>query len=261
MYRDPGTNHKVQLMSAPLALGSAVHEVIESLSQLPTNERFKDSLLQKFELAWKKVSGKRGGFFDADTEEHYKDQGRQMLKKVMDNPGPVARLAVKIKADLPQYWLSEEDEIMLCGKVDWLEYLPDTDSVHIIDFKTSKAEENSESLQLPIYHLLVSNTQARRVSGASYWYLRFKDQLDEKELPDLDEAHEQVLQIAKRVKLARKLGNFKCPNGEQGCFACRSMERVINGEAELVGVNEFNNDVYVLPEAQDSVEVAESVIL
>jgi ATP-dependent helicase/DNAse subunit B len=64
-----------------------------------------------------------------------------------------------MKEDLPHYWLSEDDGIILCGKIDWLQYLPDTDSVHIVDFKTSKNKEKANSLQLPIYLLLVSNTQ------------------------------------------------------------------------------------------------------
>ncbi len=261
VYRDPATNHKIQVMSPALALGSTVHEVIESLSVLPVEKRFTVPLLEKFENAWQRVSGKRGGFYDAEIEESYKDRGRQMLKRVRENPGPVERLAVKIKSDLPQYWLSEEDEIILCGKIDWLEYLPETDSVHIIDFKTGKSEEDGSSLQLPIYHLLVNNTQQRKVSKASYWYLSFKDAPEEKTLPDLQAAHTEVLQIAKKIKLARKLGNFKCPHGEQGCFACRAMEQVVRGEAEYVGENEYGHDMYILHREQDQEFEKESIIL
>ena len=57
---------------------------------------------------------------------------------IEENPGPLRNLAVKIKSDLPSYWLSEEDNIMLCGKIDWLEYLKEEDAIHIIDFKTGK---------------------------------------------------------------------------------------------------------------------------
>jgi CRISPR/Cas system-associated exonuclease Cas4 (RecB family) len=261
VYRDPDTGSKIQLMSPSLALGSAVHEVIESLSKLPAENRFKVSLLEKFEDAWKRVSGKRGGFFDIDTEESYKEEGRTMLRRVMANPGPVARLAVKIKTDLPYYWLSEEDEIILCGKIDWLEYLPESDSVHILDFKTSKTEEDSSSLQLPIYYLLVQNTQHRTVSGASYWYLRFRDEPDVQELPDLEQAHETVLQAAKRMKTATKLGNLKCPHGDQGCRSCRLMEQIVLGEAELVGTTEYGQKIFVLPQKEDGDITHESVVL
>lgn len=247
VYRDPTTHHKIQLMSPPLALGQAVHEVLESLSVLPTQERFSRSLIERFQDAWKKISGKRGGFLSDEEEQRYKQRGEAMLRRVMEHPGPLKNKAVKIKVDLPSYWLSEEDEIMLCGKVDWLEYLPDQDAVHVIDFKTSKREEDVASLQLPIYHLLVHNTQHRKVAKASYWYIANNDDLTEKTLPDLELAHQQVLEVAKRIKVQRKLGVFKCTKGgEDGCFACRPLERIIRGEAELVGLSDLKQDVYIL---------------
>ena len=208
VYKDPDTHHKIQLMSPPLALGSVVHQVLESLSVLPTKERLKTSLVQQFETAWEQVSGKRGGFFSESTEAAYKNRGIKMMQRVMKHPGPISRLAVKIKQDLPWYWLSEADEIILSGKIDWLEYLPEEDSVHIIDFKTSKSAERADSLQLPIYHLLVHHCQHRQVARASYWYLESNDQLTDKPLPDLAAAEQQVLKIAKKIKTARKLEHF-----------------------------------------------------
>lgn len=261
IYRDPHTNHKVQLMSPALALGSAVHEVVESLSVLPTQERLKESLIAKFDKVWKKVSGHKGGFADESEELRYKQRGEVMLQRIMRTPGPITRLAVKIKEDLPHFWLSETDGIILCGKIDWLEYLPDSDSVHIVDFKTSKREEDGESLQLPIYHLLVSRTQQRKVSGASYWYLDLSDELQAKELPDLAEAEAQLLQLAKKVKLARQLGRFVCPEGENGCRACRPLEKIVRGEATLVGTNSYNQDVYILSRSAADAGFQDSVIL
>src|SRR3989338_9168121 len=114
IYKDPKTNHKMKLMSPPLALGSAVHEVVESLSVLAREKRFLEPLLARFDRVWEKFSGKRGGFFDADTEYRYKIRGQEMLKRVEKHPGPVARQAIKIQQDLPYFWLSEEDNIILC---------------------------------------------------------------------------------------------------------------------------------------------------
>ena len=65
--------------------------------------------------------------------------------------------------ELPQFWLSEKDNIMLSGRIDWLEYLEETKSVHIIDFKTGKSKDDGTSLQLEIYHLLVHNCQEHPV--------------------------------------------------------------------------------------------------
>lgn len=261
VYKDPQSGHKIQLMSPPLALGAAVHEVVESLSVLPTKERFRVSLLKKFSQVWKKYTGEKGGFTTQSQEQKYKERGEEMLRRVMDNPGPLKNLAVKIKEDLPYYWLSEEDEIILCGKVDWLEYLPDKDQVHIIDFKTGRKATQNGSLQLPIYHLLVHNTQQRRVARVSYWHLALEDEPQEQELPDLTQAHEQVLRIAKKIKLARKLERFKCPQGENGCFHCQPLEKVLRGEAKKVGINDYKQDVYILEKKETPLVEKESQIL
>lgn len=245
VYRDPTTGNKITLMSPPLALGQAVHEVIESLSVLPVNKRLAQPLVPKLDLAWQKVSGKKGGFVNRDVEEKYKNQAKEMLRRINKHPGPLNNLAVKIKMDLPYYWLSEEDNIILCGKVDWLEYLPDTDSVHIIDFKTGKSDADQDSLQLPIYYLLVHNCQKRKVTKASYWYLLRSDKPTEKRLPNLEKAQEKVLKIAKKIKLARQLNRFKCSH-KTGCRACKPYEAIIRGDAEFVGVDGFHQDIYIL---------------
>lgn len=250
VYKDPKTGHKISLISPPLALGQAVHEVIESLSVLPVEKRFDVSLIEKFNTVWKKVSGKKGGFLNDEVEHVYKSRGEEMLRKVMKNPGPLKNLAVKINMDLPYYWLSEEDNIILCGKIDWLEYLEKSESVHIIDFKTGKKAEDKKSLQLPIYYLLVSNTQKRKVEKASYWYIDKSDEPIEQKLPDMEKSYKKVLKIAKEISLARKLNRFVCPH-KTGCYKCKPLEKVINKEAEFVGVNEYKQDMYVLDNQGD----------
>lgn len=246
VYKDPKTNHKIAVMSPALALGQAVHEVIEGLSLLPTSERFRESLLAKYDRAWQKISGERGGFTSAEQEAKFKERGAAMLRRVMNHPGPVERRAVKIKMDLPHYWLSESDGIILCGKIDWLEWLPEKEAVSIVDFKTGKVDEDAESLQLPIYHLLVANCQKWPVDSAFYWYLERDDELSQCELPDLETAHTRVLEVAKQIKLARKLELFKCK--KDGCFACRDYEAVLRGEAKLVGTDEMRRDIYIMPD-------------
>jgi ATP-dependent helicase/DNAse subunit B len=245
VYKDPRNNHKFTIMSPPLALGQAVHDVIESLSTLPTEERLKISLLKRFETVWEKVSGEKGGFLSKEDEEISIERGKKMLQRIIDNPGPISKKAIKIKHGdgLPYYWLSEEENIILCGKIDWIEYFDD-DSVHIIDFKTGKHEEDSESLQLPIYTLLSANTQKRKVSRASYWYLDRDDVCIEMKLPDASLAFESVMEVAKRMKLARQINHFKCP--KDGCFACRPFERVLKGEGRLIGVSSYGQDIYIL---------------
>jgi ATP-dependent helicase/DNAse subunit B len=244
VYRDPKTNKKISVMEPPLALGQAVHEAIEGLSKLSTDERFVIPLMDRFNKAWENVSGERGGFTSVEQEQKSRERAEGMIKRVADHPGPLLHKAIKIRQELPYYWLSEEDNIILCGKVDWLEYLEDTDSVRIIDFKTGKFDEDPDSLQLPIYYLLASKTQTKPIAAISYWYLDRDDAPTDMPMPDTAEAEKRVLQIAKKIALARKLGHFVCPDG--GCRACRPFEAVLAGQAKLVGQNSYGQDLYIL---------------
>jgi len=245
LHRDPKNNHKMKIMSPPLALGQIVHEVLDSLTSIPLKERFKGSLVEKLHILWGKIEGKKGGFLDNSIEQKYKARGEEILLRLMKNPGPLAKLAVKLKMDLPYFWLSEEKNIILCGKIDWMEYLPETDSIHIIDFKTSKNEEKDDSMQLPIYYLLAKKCQLRHIAKMSYWYLERENGILEKELPLESQIVKQVEDSALEIQLAHKLNRFKCPEID-GCYSCKPYELLIKGEGEFVGVNNYKEDIYVL---------------
>lgn len=246
VYKNPKTGHKMTIVTPPLALGQAVHEVIESLAILPVEERLKISLVKKLDPVWLKITGKKGGFKNHTEEMEYRSRAVQMLINLQENPGPILEKAIKIKSNmnLPNYYLSEEDNIILCGKIDWLKYNENDDSVHIIDFKTGRNEEKEDSLQLPIYLLIAKNTQTKEVKGASYWYLDRDDGLVERKLPEEKESFDKIIKIARRIQLARKINHFKCP--KDGCYACRPYERVLAGEGEFVGVSDTRQDVYIL---------------
>lgn len=251
VYRNPKTGHKINLISAPLALGQAVHETLESLSILPAEERFNDSLMEKFHSSWEKISGKHGGFISKTQEKKYKLRGEKMISRVLKHPGPIKNKAIKIKADLPYFWLSEEEDIILCGKIDWMEYLPESNGVHLIDFKTGMKPENNTSLQMPIYFLLATNCQKRQVKKLSYWYLERRNTLDEVELPNLD-IENDILTIARKIKLAKQMGRLECR--DSGCGYCQPLEKIVNGEGELVGVNNYGQDVFFLDEKDKEME-------
>lgn len=246
LYRDPRNNHKISLITPAMALGSAVHEVLESLSVLPTVDRFKVSLVERFQSAWSKLSGEKGGFASDAAEKNFHDRGQEMLRRVMEHPGPLQGKAVKIKMDLPYYWFSEPDNLILCGKIDWLQYHEADDSVSILDFKTGVGEESVDSLQLPIYHLLAHNCQTHAVKSASYWYIARDNAPIQRELPSLPASHELVLKVGKAMKLARSLNRFKCPRGESGCRYCQPYEKILRGEARFVGMNDYGADIYVI---------------
>ncbi len=261
VYKNPKTGRKINLISPSLALGQIVHQVVESLSVLPVEERFREPLLTKYNQAWQQISGKKGGFFSEKEELQYKDRGGAMIRRILKHPGPIARKAVKIKEELPWFWLDQEEGIILSGKIDWLEYLPDQDAVHIIDFKTSKSEEDPNSLQLPIYYLLATKTQRRPVLKASYWYLEFADTPQEVKLPSLENIETQVLKLAKNIKLAHSLEHFKCPHGEEGCRACRPFELIIRGQAEYVGLDNYGRELYTIPRRTKDEPLTDSYLI
>jgi ATP-dependent helicase/DNAse subunit B len=241
---------KINITSPALSLGIAVHETLEGLSKYKTEERFVKSLEETFEEEWKKVSGRRGGFKNEQEESEAKERGRNMILRVAKNPGPLAKKTIKLKPSQnnmpPNFFLSEEDNIILNGKIDWLEYVDEDDSVRVIDFKTGKNEEKDGSLQLPIYLLLLNNLQKRKVSGAAYWYLDRDDGFMNVSLPEINFAKNKVLEIAKKIKDAREKKEFNCPHGADGCFACRPFEKILKGEAEFIGVGGYGQEMYMV---------------
>lgn len=247
IYKDMQTRNKITIINPSLALGQIVHEVLESLSLLKVEERFKESLITKYNQAWQKVTGVLGGFRNAEEELSYKERGKMALQRVVDHPGPLLSKALKLKSSdsnfsPPHYFISIEDNIILCGKIDWLEYLPEDDSIHIVDFKTGRNDEDIDSLQLPIYSLLVNNLQKRKIKKASYWYLERDDQPLKQALPDLNESYKKVLELGLQIKDLRKIGNYVCP--KNGCFACRPLEAILNKQAKYVGSNSYQ-DIYI----------------
>lgn len=262
MYKDPRTGHKVSIVTPHMSLGIAVHEVLEGLAEFPAATRMDRDLLALYETEWKKVSGKIGGFANDDEEQEFKARGTTMLEKVIADPRFLVNKCIRLPQDkMPcNFYLSEEHNIILNGLVDWIEYLPETDSLHIVDFKTGKREEGDGSLQLPIYLLLCNALQKRKVTKASYWYLE-SDKMVEKELPKIDTARRDVLAVAVQVKEVRDVAKregvekaFVCPQGaydpatrEGGCANCRPYEFILarDPSVEFVGVGGFSQDMYV----------------
>ena len=250
VYRDPKNGHKIRLVSAPLSLGQAVHETIEEISTLPKEKRFDQPLMTRFEKVWQKFSGLRGGFANPKMESRYQQRGREMIARITEYPGPLKELAVKINLDLPHFWLSKTDNLILCGKIDWLEYLPDEDAVAIIDFKTGKGTEEEGSLQLPIYQLIAQECQERPVRRASFWYLDRQNYPQPVDLPNQEKTREKLIKIGKKIRLARQVDRFLCPQGDSGCPHCAPFEAVVSGQGELVGTDDFGYDLYFLEDSQ-----------
>lgn len=248
VYKDPRTRKKINIITPALALGNTVHDVLDQISVLPAEKRFERPLLERFKAAWSLVAGELGGFRNNEEEALFKKRGEAMIRQVIANPGPLTKKAVKLHSPdelPPRYTLSAEENILLCGKVDWLEYFPEDDSVHIIDFKTGANDEDSDSLQLAIYALLVKNCQKRQIKKISYWYLEREDIPKEMILPEFTDAYERILEVAIRIKNIRQQRTYHC--ARNGCFACRPLEQVINGNAKYIKTSGYQ-DIYALLE-------------
>lgn len=256
---------KIAIVTPHMSLGVAVHNTLENLSNYKLEQRvdiIKNRLLDDFESNWQKVSGKVGGFTSIEMEEEFKSRGAEMIRRVMLNPGPLVNKTVSFppkvanseKVDmLPHYFLNDTDNIILCGKIDWLEYLPDTDSLNVIDFKTGKHDEKEGSLQLPIYQLLLNNLQKRKVTRAEYWYIDRDDAPIAAKLYDLDDAYNKVYTVASQVAQARAKNEYACPVSESGCRHCAPYEKIIQllsgnstvSDIEYVGKGEYKQDLYI----------------
>jgi len=235
---------KINVVSPALSLGSAVHDTLEGLLNYKAEERARQPLLDQFEENWKKYSGKMGGFKSVDEEAEAKARGRAMIERVSKNMGPLLEKAVKLPEHQnnmpPNFFLSEEKNIILNGKIDWLQYVEADNSVRVIDFKTGKNDEDKDSLQLPIYCLLLSAEQKRKVSGVYYWYIERSDAPTQMPMPNTETAKEKIITIAEKIKIAKAVGEnaFVCPRKGMKCFACGPFEKILKGEAELVKVDE-----------------------
>lgn len=251
VYKDPKTGRKMTTVSPYMSLGIAVHNVVEGLGDYPSEERMNRDLKKWFSEEWEKVTGKKGGFTSEEEEKLFKERGEKMIEMVAKNPRFLVNKRIKLpRNEMPcNFYLSEDDNIILNGLVDWIEYLAD-DTLHIVDFKTGKHEEKDSSLQMPIYLLLCHALQKRKVSKASYWYLE-TDTLTDKELPSYEEAYKAVYDVAIQVKRARDEKKFDCPKGEAGCIHCKPYEDILrfkkgeDASVEYIGVGGFNQDVYL----------------
>jgi ATP-dependent helicase/DNAse subunit B len=262
---------KVNIVSPHMSLGSAVHQVIEPLALLKSEDRLQKieskELLNIYEKIWPKYSEKMGGFLDIETEKEFKARGIEMIKNVLENPGPIIKKTVKFYTGdfIPNIYLSEKDNIILCGLVDWVEYVERDDTLRVIDFKTGNRDEKEDSFQLPIYKILVESLQKRKVSSAAYWYLAREKFPTSKELneEDVEDIKNQILKIGQEIKKIKDSAKnksqmeemFKCKYSgtEMVCYDCKDAELIRNytkdtEEIEYLGVGEYKQDLYLIKE-------------
>jgi CRISPR/Cas system-associated exonuclease Cas4 (RecB family) len=250
-YRNPETNNRIQIVNPYLALGSAVHETIEELLDVPIKRRTKVSLEERFSDIFEKYRGFNGGFISKKKEEDFFARGLKMVKRVQDSDF-LSRPSTNTTSNFPNMNLLGES-VKLVGSIDWVELLPNG-KAHIIDFKTGNAKENNGSLQLPIYTLLAEKNLKEEVEKVSYWYLQNDLEPVEQTVKDTKESLEILKEKAQTIKKAIDASFFPCSYGKK-CFACRDYEKIFSGDAELIeSGSSRNKDVFCIFKEEDILE-------
>lgn len=224
---------KIKLINPKLTLGMVIHDALSQFLYFPGVVKSKDQLTNILNRYWSEITGEKGGFVSKTEEIVYKQRAIKMLEAFWNNEHFRTAIPVKMP-DFPKIDLGEE--LVLIGKLDWVEDEGDK-RYHIVDFKTGAKDERSDSLQLPIYAILVSNYLKSTNLKASYWYLDRDFGLKSYDLPDLDKTLEDIKKLGNVIKLSRQTSSFKCNSGFESCWACRDYVSVINGEAKLVSID------------------------
>ena len=231
---------KLQQITPALALGQTVHDAIDRLVKLEPGERSQNRLLEEFEWSWQAISGPKGGFTTEESE--CKQRGTEMLNRFWENPHFHQALGAVIP-NFPKVDLGEK--LILTGKLDWVEQ--EGESYHIIDFKTGKNEQRSDSVQLPTYALMVHEIFNTTNIKASYWYLDKTSEMKPVELPDLQQSKVLLSQKGEIIKLARKTNSMRCQSGGQSCYACSDMLAISKGGGKLVTIDPARKqEIYIL---------------
>ncbi|MBP9765867.1 MAG: PD-(D/E)XK nuclease family protein [Candidatus Pacebacteria bacterium] len=260
VFKDPISRRKINIASPHLTLGVAVHKVIEDLKNIKSDQRekvIKENLLDNFKNEWLKYKGKKGGFKSDEEEKSFYLRGEEMIKRVINNPNilinKIIPLSYFYEGDIvPNYYLSVDENIVLCGSIDWIEYLPESNAIRIVDFKTGRNDEDDDSFQLPIYYLLISNLMKEQntlsakkiyeIKEAAYWYLDHDNKkensehqefhitkIDEEKIKEIKDTEKKILEIGIKIKSLREKAIYKCSTEKvegEGCKSCRDFEKI-----------------------------------
>ena len=258
---------KISIANPYATLGVIVHLVLENLVHYKSEERVKQNLLQQFQTEWERLKY-MAGFTEESEEKNFKERGESMMKNVMQDFQLLKNKTIQQKdfysGDfIPNIFLSEEENIILCGPVDWIEYDEKAKGLILVDFKTGRNLEREDSRQLPIYKILVESLQNKwKVLGGKYWYLE-KNEIQKKKLDSdlIEQIKKELLEIGIQIRQKRFIfidnvgwehlrtkeveENFSC-NSDLKLCECHKYEKIINGQAKHIGQDLYGQDLYVV---------------
>jgi len=244
VYRNPKTKLKIEVAQPALSLGSAVHSTLNRFLYFFKPPRNKDNLFNAFKYFWKKYEGEKGGFYSSEEEESYKKRALKMLKRFWEH-APFKQMRTLKLPDFPKVVLDKN--LILTGRIDWIQR--ESNSLHIIDFKTGQFEEREGSMQLPIYALLASRLLGNMSVQTSYWYLDKDNDIKDFKIDQIDVIQNKVKEKAYIIKQARQTQSFSCASGFHSCRYCKDYLTVASGKAKLVSVDavDWKKETYIIP--------------
>ncbi len=251
LYRNPKNNNRIQIVNPYLSLGSIVHESIEGLSAFSPKKRQEISLIKRYQDIWENYKGKKGGFISENQEKEFKERGEKMIERAQ-NSELIKNKALNMNDIFPKLNLFKDVELV--GSIDWIEIL-ETGESHIVDFKTGKSDENSSSLQLPIYLLLAKQNFDRKVERASYFYLDRDNKPILQQIGSLKNYLEEIKERSNQILKAVAKNDFSCSSGYKSCYHCREFDTVFSGLAEYVGYDDkMKKELYYIVKEETVME-------
>ncbi len=243
-YRDPKTGNRLQIASAPMTLGSLIHDAIKWYLQTGRIAN-KDEVVKKFKNHWLKYRGKKGGFSSVAEEAEMGKRGLSMLDNFIKNAphlGPHVPVFDFLKFRL-------DEKIILNGRLDFVGELSDN-SLHVLDFKTG-AKDEEDPTQLHTYAILAESHLQKEVSKISYWYLDREPVPKEAVLDSLEEKLEWLKQKALQIKKAVGENKWECIEKDGLCRDCKNYQAIIDGKGEFQFFDEaFKKDIYFLDKSK-----------
>lgn len=193
-----------------LTIGAHVHNALKDLYERVTpDDRSVERLEQLLRTRWRE---NRRGFASIDDERMWGMKALQMM-----------RLYAR-KTDLKRNPLLLEDfhkaeispTVQLIGRVDRVDELSDG-SLHVIDYKTGKPDEEPSFFPLQLYAYLIQSKTGRPVSRASFYFLQSGQLVST--TPDEDSMQEAIADVKRRVTMIQDDQAF-APRLNPHCRSC-----------------------------------------
>lgn len=231
-------------------LGKAVHNAIALFYHLPPEERTEKNLFENLKETWRSEVywdkelplGEWGGFETLEEERNSYREAQAMLKNFL-KMAEIEPEIFYLPTDDFRHSIDDYKKLItplnadfgLSGTFDLITQEADG-SLHIIDFKTGKADRG-DTFQLRFYKVLAEGNFKKRVAKASFYFLGtgHKESFDLGG-EEIEEVKEEILAKIKEIKAAE---NFSARPGKL-CQFClfRDFCPEKDGIAESVpGVN------------------------